>query len=208
MQTLLKTPRSALLFYPDFYPLTDALKKCLDNIPLNHKPEVRVFNKICHQQRNVGFYSDGTVGYTYSGQTTNIFPLSPHPELVSVLEKVNEDLSLDFNGILINEYVDGSNTIGAHSDNETGLEELDVVIDHGDFKLWGSVVVSLAYGAARKFRVRDKKTKKIVLDVDHTPGGLLLMVGDFQKEFTHEIPKQMKIKEGRTSLTFRKHGEK
>ena len=31
------------------------------------------------------------------------------------------------------------------------------------------------------------------------------MAGDFQKEFTHEIPAEKKIKEGRISFTFRKH---
>jgi len=207
MQTLLKTKKSALLFYPDFYPLTPALKNSLETIPLNHKPEICIYGKICHQQRNVGFYSDGKVGYKYSGQTTNIFPLSPQPELVSILNKVNKELELDFNGILINEYVDGSNTISAHSDDEKDLATLDKVIDHGDYKLWGSVVASLAYGAVRKFRIRDKNTKKVILDFKHLPGGLLLMVGDFQKEFTHEIPKESTIKEGRFSLTFRKHIE-
>jgi len=33
------------------------------------------------------------------------------------------------------------------------------------------------------------------------------MGGNFQKEFTHEIPVEKKIKEVRYSLTFRKHYE-
>ena len=31
------------------------------------------------------------------------------------------------------------------------------------------------------------------------------MKGEFQKEFTHEIPVQKKVKNCRYSLTFRKH---
>ena len=34
---------------------------------------------------------------------------------------------------------------------------------------------------------------------------LIHMGGDFQKEFTHEIPIESKIKEERYSFTFRKH---
>lgn len=36
-------------------------------------------------------------------------------------------------------------------------------------------------------------------------GCLFVMDGDFQKEFTHEIPAQKKVTEMRISLTFRKH---
>jgi len=63
----------------------------------------------------------------------------------------------------------------------------------------------LRYGAVRKFRIRNKETGKIVLDHDHEPYSLIVMDGDFQKEFTHEIPQQKKIKDGRVSLTFRYH---
>jgi hypothetical protein len=31
------------------------------------------------------------------------------------------------------------------------------------------------------------------------------MGGDFQKEFTHEVPIEKKVREGRYSLTFRQH---
>lgn len=66
-------------------------------------------------------------------------------------------------------------------------------------------IASIAYGAVRIFRIRNKQTKKIVLDYNHTPKTLLVMEGDFQKEFTHEIPIQKNITEGRISLTFHHH---
>ena len=44
----------------------------------------------------------------------------------------------------------------------------------------------------------------IIADVPHRAGDLLLMVTDFQSEFTHEIPVQKKVTEYRISLTFRK----
>ena len=64
---------------------------------------------------------------------------------------------------------------------------------------------SLSCGATRKFRIRNKKDKKIVLDIPLRHGDLVLMKGDFQKEFTHEIPVEKRVTGMRTSFTFREH---
>lgn len=37
---------------------------------LDITPEIIVYGKLCHQQRNVGFYSDTSIGYNYSTTTT------------------------------------------------------------------------------------------------------------------------------------------
>jgi alkylated DNA repair dioxygenase AlkB len=44
-----------------------------------------------------------------------------------------------------------------------------------------------------------------VMDVPLPSGMLVHMGGDFQKEFTHEVPIEKKIREGRYSFTFRQH---
>lgn len=36
-------------------------------------------------------------------------------------------------------------------------------------------------------------------------GDIICMQGKFQSEFTHEIPKQKRVKEPRYSFTFRQH---
>ena len=108
-----------------------------------------------------------------------------------LLEKVNQRFQADFNGILVNKYLGGEDYIGRHSDDETGLDPVGVV--------------SLSYGAVRKFRIREKKSGKLVLDIPTLPYHLIHMGGDFQKEFTHEIPVEKKVKDVRYSFTFRKH---
>lgn len=66
---------------------------------------------------------------------------------------------------------------GAHNNDESCLD-----------KGWGrNIVAGIACGSVR---IRDKKTNQIVLDYEHTPGTLIVMEGNFQKEFTHEIPVQ------------------
>jgi alkylated DNA repair dioxygenase AlkB len=65
-------------------------------------------------------------------------------------------------------------------------------------------VVSVSFGASRKFRIRDKATNNIVMDIPTNSNEILIMGGDFQKEFTHEVPVEKKITTARISFTFRK----
>ena len=155
------------------------------------KPEIVVFNKVCNQNRNVGFFSNDSIGYRYSGRLAASQPLTP--ALKELLDTINSLYDTNFNGILVNEYPDGNHTIGAHSDDESGL---------------GSAgVVAISMGVARKFRIRTKHDKKIYKDIEMGDMDMIHMGGDFQKEFTHEIPVQKRVSGGRISFTFRHHTE-
>jgi alkylated DNA repair dioxygenase AlkB len=156
---------------------------------LEERPEIIIYGKICKQARNVGFFSDESIGYKYSKKLMKSKPLSK--DLSDLLITINKILGTQFNGILVNKYMDGSDYIGAHSDDETGLD--------------GIGVVAISYGSERIFRIRDKHTKTVVCDEPTTHCGILHMGGNFQKLYTHEIPIQKKIKEPRISFTFRKH---
>ena len=96
-------------------------------------------------------------------------------------------------------YRDGTKYLSQHSDNESGLDKKT------------KMVAGLAYGATRIFRITDKKTKEIVIDLPHEPCMLIVMAGEFQKEFLHGIPvvpgrKAQKETIGdRISITFRHH---
>ena len=94
---------------------------------------------------------------------------------------------------MVNLYVDGNDSIGDHSDDEASLGK--------------EGVISIASGATRKFRIRDKSSRKIVKDIEMEHGMILQMNGDFQKEFTHGIPVEKRIKDSRISFTFRHHKE-
>lgn len=111
-----------------------------------------------------------------------------------MLTGVNKSLNVTFNGVLVNRCVNGEKYLSAHSDEEKALE-----------KSGRRMVAGIAYGTTRTFRIRDKTTKKIILDHPHQPCSLIVMEGLFQNEFKHEIPVQKRIKEERISLTFRHH---
>lgn len=124
----------------------------------------------------------------------------PLPKFLSkLLKRVNKKFDTDFNGILVNRYENGTETIGAHSDDEKGLGI-------------GSKVVGISLGAERNMRFRGKKKRlesngKKFLDMTMPSGCIFVMSGDFQKEFTHEISSQKAVTDVRISLTFRKHLE-
>jgi alkylated DNA repair dioxygenase AlkB len=156
---------------------------------LHVKPEIKLYGKILHQNRSVGFFSNESIGYKYSNQISKSIPLTPG--LTKLLHEINVKYGAQFNGILINKYDGGSDYIGAHSDDESGLDPVGVV--------------AISYGVPRIFRIRDKVTKKIVQDYQTISNGILFMKGDFQKKYTHEIPIQKKVLGIRYSFTFRRH---
>ena len=199
-QTLIRTSKSFLTkrtvndkdLIPDTNaPVLPVIKEIIDDIAdkLIVKPKIILFGKECSQQRDVGFFSNESEGYKYSNKLMASQPLTDNMKLL--LEFVNNLYSSEYNGILINRYDSGEQYIGAHSDDETSLDK--------------NGVIALSYGAERKFRIRDKITKKIRLDVHLSHLSIIHMGGEFQKEFTHEVPVEKKVKGKRISLTFRKH---
>lgn len=170
---------------------TKLLEQCIAYVEplLIERPEIIVCGKICKQHRNVGFFSDESIGYKYSNKLMASIPLSN--SMTYLLAEINTRLGTAFNGILVNKYIDGNDYIGAHSDDETGLD--------------GIGVVSISYGSERIFRIRDKFERTIICDEPTTHCGILHMGGKFQKLYTHEIPIQKKIEGSRISFSFRKH---
>lgn len=176
------------------YENNELLEDCVDDISkkLLERPEIVVYGRICHQNRDVGFFSDESKGYSYSKKIMKSQPLTEN--LKKILKDINERFDCDFNGILVNRYNDGKQTIGKHSDDEGSLSK-------------NGGVACISYGATRKFRIRNKHSNisETKLDIPLNHGTLLYMGGHFQREFTHEIPCEAKVKQPRISFTFRKH---
>lgn len=159
---------------------------------LMKEPACTVFGKPGKQHRNVGFFAvgDSIVGYRFAGQIAKAQPMGEH--MKKLLNLVNEIFGANYNGVLVNEYEDGNHYIGEHSDSEKDLDPL-------------AGVVAISVGAERKFRIRNKETKtKYDFKTKHL-WALQMKGSEFQKRYTHGIPKQKKIDRPRVSLTFRKH---
>ncbi len=186
---LIDTGKSRLWIIENY---TENLLENLQQLSLQEEPPVIIFGKGCKQRRNVGFFSNDSSGYKFSGQVAKSSPLTDET-LVQLMNSVNSTLGTTFNGILVNQYINGTKYIGAHSDDENGLDKNK------------SMVACIAFGATRTFRIRNKQDNKIVLNYPHKSGTLLVMEGNFQSEFKHEIPIQKKVQGERISVTFRNH---
>jgi alkylated DNA repair dioxygenase AlkB len=65
------------------------------------------------------------LGKKYSNKLAASKPLTP--SLSRLMDIVNNLLHTDFNGILVNEYPNGTHYIGKHSDDERALSSAGVV---------------------------------------------------------------------------------
>ena len=183
MEPIIKTNNSWLS--SSIFNDLDLLTQCIDDVipKLINRPTIKLYGKIVHQNRNVAFFSNESIGYKYSNKLMDSQPLTA--SLIRLLENINTMFNTNVNGILVNQYTNGLDYIGSHSDDETGLGN--------------NGVISISTGANR-----NKQTKKIEIDVIMT-NGMILHMGNFQNEVTHEIPIQKKITESRLSFTFRHH---
>lgn len=194
MKKHISTEKSLCYTYDDYLTqeLADTLFAfCMENVKFHVNPKIKIYGRECEQKRSIAFLSNVSTGYAYSGQIQSSQEL---PQLLEqLMTEVNTSLNTDFNGILVNLYTDGNDSIGFHSDSEKDLAK-------------DGTVACISLGANRCFRIKSKhKNYKKSYDIGTGHGQLLVMTGNFQKEFTHGIPVQKSVTKPRISLTFRKH---
>ncbi|WVQ99252.1 hypothetical protein IAU59_006384 [Kwoniella sp. CBS 9459] len=184
-----------------------------------YQPTLKLYGKSFLQSRQIAAYSttpSATLSYSGSTITMNYpFP----PILEAIRTRLERELAVKFNHVMLNRYDDGSVYIGKHSDNLNNL-----------------VIASVSVGAERTFimsprmpskarqarvamsnegqrglgsndlrvdlhdeKLTGRKNVKWVLG----NGSLVVMQGRTQEFWKHEIPKEPSVKSGRISLTFR-----
>ena len=149
---------------------------------------IKFFGKSHPLPRLTAWYGDRNKTYTYSG-----IPMTPDPlntELLEIKKRVDQYAKINFNSVLLNFYRSGNDSVSWHSDDEKEL---------GDQPIIGSV----SFGGMRKFRLRNKKNKKLIHNIELENGSLLIMSELTQQYWEHEIPKTKKRVAERINLTFR-----
>jgi alkylated DNA repair dioxygenase AlkB len=157
------------------------------------QPSLKIFGRKIKQPRLSALYADNKIPYTYSKFTHYGLPWKSN--ILKVKEKVQKITDLFFNSALVNYYRDGQDSMGWHSDNEPELGK-------------APIVASVSFGEARKFNLKhrsDKNLKESIL-LDH--GSILLMSGDIQNNWLHQISKSKKSMGPRINITFRTIEEK
>jgi len=151
--------------------------------------EITVFGKTYPQPRLTALFGDSDKSYSYSN--IKMFP-KPFTKLLQTIKEDIEKFSGEkFNTVLLNLYRDGSDSNGWHSDDEKELGK-------------NPAIASVSFGAERVFHLRNKKDKSIKQKLILENGSLLVMKGETQHTWQHQIPKTKKLIGARINLTFRK----
>ena len=192
--TLITVIDQQAFLYPKFLDKPDAdqyFRVLYDEIDWQQE-ELFLYGRRLNVPRLIAWHGDAGVNYRYSGVDHRALPWNQ--SLLDIRKKLSEKVSETFNGVLLNLYRDGQDSMGWHSDDEPelGIEP---------------VIASISLGQERniQFRRRDNHAKKISLVLPH--GSLLLMQGKSQVGWQHQIPKSRKPMKPRINLTFRNIGK-
>ena len=166
---------------------SDYFNSLKDEIHWEHK-EIRMYGRFVLQPRLIAWYGDPDITLKYSSLNLTSTPWTA--TLTRIKDAIEEDLGYSFNGVFLNYYRNGHDYMGWHRDNERvhGLQPL---------------IISVSFGAARLFKFRHYQQKDVVKNLKLNSGSLLIMKGDTQDNWTHSLPKSLRVTEPRINLTFR-----
>lgn len=177
------------LFIPNFFniPESDSFFKLLKENILWKQESMNMYGKQIAFPRLTAWYGNDDKPYSFSGIT-----LSPNPWTPVILEiknRIEPKVKVSFNSVLLNRYRDGKDSISWHTDAEPELGK-------------NPIIASVNFGATRKFQLRHVRTKEKI-EIELTHGSLLIMQGELQHYWQHQVPKSNKTIGERINLTFR-----
>ena len=152
------------------------------------QPQVLIHGQQFPVPRLLAWYGDAQASYCYSGLIHR--PLPWTPLLADIRQQIQTLVGQPLNGVLINFYRDGNDSMGWHSDDEAVLGR-------------NPLVVSLNLGGPRRFDLRRKGSNRIEHSLQLESGSLLVMSGSTQHYWQHQVAKTRKSVAPRINLTFR-----
>lgn len=178
-----------IIYVPDFYSIekADELFNLFYQSIYWQQGEIRLFGKKFLTPRLEAFYTEGNKSYGYSGQRLKTYPFTK--ELKQIKEFIELKFSIQLNSVLINLYRDGNDSNGWHADDEPELGK-------------NPIIASLSLGASRRFDLKHSTTKE-KFSIELEPGSILIMGGELQHHWKHQVAKTKKVNSPRINLTFR-----
>ena len=113
-------------------------------------------------------------------------------DLNKIRQRVETQIGLKFNAVLLNLYRNGSDGVSWHSDkiDKSGINP---------------IIASVTFGETRMFRLRHKFRKDVPqLEIPLYHGSFLIMAGKTNSFWEHAVPKTAKEVLPRINLTFRR----
>jgi alkylated DNA repair dioxygenase AlkB len=187
---LFKLPNADLVYYPNFFRNEEADKIYVEIESTTNwqHDDIKVFGKTYKQPRLTALFGDTDQPYGYSNIV--MYPSPFTLTLIDIKTKVEQVCKHKFNTLLINLYRDGNDSNGWHADNEKELGK-------------NPIIASISFGEARPFHFKHRtiKDQRHKLILEH--GSLLVMKGEMQHFWLHQIAKTKKKISPRINLTFR-----
>lgn len=177
------------IFHPNFFSKaeSDSYLSILQNTISWKQESMNMYGKTIAFPRLTAWYGNNDKPYSFSGIT-----LQPRPWTTQILEiksKIEPTCNVIFNSVLLNRYCNGNDSISWHTDAEPELGK-------------NPIIASVNFGATRNFQLRHIKTKE-KLEIELAHGSLLIMQGELQHYWQHQVPKTTKSVGERINLTFR-----
>ena len=186
----LNLPNSDIRYYPGFLNTGEAgsyfnyFKKSVTW----RQDEIKVFGKTHPQPRLTALFGTNGKPYSYSNIT-----MQPHEfteQFLELKKRVDEVAQVEFTTCLLNLYRNGRDSNGWHADNEKELGE-------------NPIIASISLGEERYFHLKHRNRSDLKHKMLLENGSLLLMKGETQHHWLHQLPKTAKAIEERINLTFR-----
>jgi len=183
-------PNAELIYIDNFYDtaIADQYFDILKETVNWQQDDITIFGKTYKQPRLTALYANNSKPYSYSN-------IIMQPTLFSTeLQKIKSDIEKEsyheFTSVLLNRYRDGNDSNGWHADNEKELGT-------------NPVIASLSLGESRPFHFKHRHIKEQRHKINLNHGSLLIMKGDMQQHWLHQIAKTKKTIGERINLTFR-----
>ena len=186
----LNMPDADVLYYPQFFnnETSDRYLKLLLKTIEWQEDTIKVFGKTYLQPRLTALYANNSNSYTYSNIT--MYPLMFTDDLLEIKSAIENETGTTFTSCLANLYRNGQDSNGWHADNEKELGKQPII-------------ASVTFGAERIFHFKHKKDSTLKTKILLNHGSLLVMKGDTQNNWLHQLPKTKKHIAERINLTFR-----
>lgn len=186
----LDLPNAEISYFPNFFNLQESEQyfNLLKNEIPWQQDDIKVFGKTYAQPRLTALFANNEKPYSYSNIT-----MHPHgfsSALSDIKTKVEQQCQTQFTTCLANLYRDGSDSNGWHADNEKELGK-------------NPIIASVSFGEARFFHLKHRTQKDLKHKLLLESGSLLLMKGETQHHWLHQIAKTKHKINPRINLTFR-----
>lgn len=186
----LQLPHSDIRYFPNFLN-SEKANSYFEIFRKNvswQQDDITIFGKTYRQPRLTALFGNNGKPYSYSNITMK--PEEFTPDLLEIKERIETKTKAVFTTCLLNLYRDGNDSNGWHADNEKALGEYPVI-------------ASITLGQERYFHLKHRTRKELKHKLLLEHGSLLLMQGETQHQWLHQIAKTKKPIGERINLTFR-----